>query len=192
MSWSWRPDPGRRRMSACETTPPAIPTPGTPQTSQPQARKGAPPGRPVICRRSPASSSFVLAAARLRALQLTADPRGATADQPATRPSRRVTSHNLSQGYPPRRAENQASGQVYSGGIPRLRGATVLSPAAASHKFQYVAGLWRSLCRRLNHPGLEYVVPTGPAVQVGNSRCPRNRDRSGEDFYHAISLSTTR
>jgi len=58
-------------MGACETTPPATHTRGTqPAPSLPRLS--------IIGRRSPASSSFVLAAARLRALQL--DPGHAAAE----------------------------------------------------------------------------------------------------------------
>jgi hypothetical protein len=52
---------GRRRMGACETTPP------TTHTRETAAPNTLPPA-PIISRRSPASSSFVLAATRLRAL----------------------------------------------------------------------------------------------------------------------------
>ena len=65
----------RRRMGACETTPPAThrehahdPRQAQPQLALPRLSK--------IFRRLPASSSFVLAAARLRALQLDPRPRG--------------------------------------------------------------------------------------------------------------------
>src|SRR6516225_9788919 len=64
----------RRRMGACETTPPA--TPGTstqPLASRPRNEPSSP---SRISRRLPASSSFVLAAARLRALQLDPRPHG--------------------------------------------------------------------------------------------------------------------
>src|SRR5215470_16459838 len=62
--------PGRRRMGACETTPPAT-RPRGPASDPPTTAN--PPGSsslPMIGRRLPASSSFVLTAARLRALQL--------------------------------------------------------------------------------------------------------------------------
>ena len=64
----------RRRMGACETTPPAKHREQhTTLISQPQTN----PSSPLrISRRLPASSSFVLAAARLRALQLDSWPRG--------------------------------------------------------------------------------------------------------------------
>src|SRR6185437_12547064 len=65
----------RRRMGACETTPLAN-APGTstrPRISQ-TANEPSPPS--MISRRLPGSSSFVLAAARLRALQLAPRPRG--------------------------------------------------------------------------------------------------------------------
>ena len=72
----------RRRMGACETTPPAsLREPRTrPLTSQPQTSPSSP---SRISRRLPASSSFVLAAARLRALQL--DPGRAAGDRAAAR-----------------------------------------------------------------------------------------------------------
>ena len=65
----------RRRMGACETTPPATHREHStrPLISQPQTTPSSP---SRISRRLPASSSFVLAAARLRALQLDPWPRG--------------------------------------------------------------------------------------------------------------------
>ena len=72
--------PARRRMGACETTPPATrrDTHATPDNPD----RNRPPSSPsMIFRRSPASSSFVLAAARLRALQLDPWPRGGRTGQ---------------------------------------------------------------------------------------------------------------
>ena len=69
------------RMGACETTPPASTSPG--ETTQPassttpQIPEGSS-SPPIIGRRLPASSSFVLAATRLRALQLDPGPRDGT------------------------------------------------------------------------------------------------------------------
>jgi hypothetical protein len=68
--------PGRRRMGACETTPPATHRehatrpPGKPTATDP------PSSLSMISRRLPASSSSVLAAARLRALQPDPWPHG--------------------------------------------------------------------------------------------------------------------
>src|SRR6266568_4424683 len=71
----------RRRMGACETTPPAtLRNQHATPISQPQTSPSSP---SRIFRRSPASSSFVLAAARLRALQL--DPGRAAAGPAAAR-----------------------------------------------------------------------------------------------------------
>ncbi len=61
-------------MGACETTPPAH-APGHPTTLRKHSAKD-PSSPPMIHRRSSASSSFVLAAARLRALQLDPLPHG--------------------------------------------------------------------------------------------------------------------
>src|SRR5712672_2924944 len=59
----------RRRMGACETTPPATHREPArdPRQAQPQPSPSPP---PMIFRRLPASSSFVLAAARLKAAKL--------------------------------------------------------------------------------------------------------------------------
>src|ERR1700746_2825825 len=67
----------RRRMGACETTPPATHREHARDPQYPITAH-APPSPSIIFRRLPASSSFVLAAARLRALQL--DPGRAAAD----------------------------------------------------------------------------------------------------------------
>ena len=55
-------------MGACETTPPA--TPGDNHDPLKNQHERSPSSLSMIVRRSSASSSFVLAAARLRALQL--------------------------------------------------------------------------------------------------------------------------
>ena len=67
--------PARRRMGACETTPPATHREPAHDPDKPTAT-GTPSSPPMIFRRLPPSSSFVLAAARLRALQLDPWPRG--------------------------------------------------------------------------------------------------------------------
>ena len=64
----------RRRMGACETTPPATHREPAHDPDKPTATEPSSPS--MIFRRLPASSSFVLAAARLRALQLDPWPRG--------------------------------------------------------------------------------------------------------------------
>jgi hypothetical protein len=66
-------------MGACETTPPTTRDRGN-QTSDLRTRQpaGGCSSLPIIGRRLPASSSFVLAAARLRALQLDTAQRGGT------------------------------------------------------------------------------------------------------------------
>src|ERR1700756_697924 len=65
----------RRRMGACETTPLATHREHAHDPpDNPTATGPSPPS--MIFRRLPASSSFVLAAARLRALQLDSWPRG--------------------------------------------------------------------------------------------------------------------
>ena len=73
--------PGVRRMGACETTPQTSTQPGTASPCQPATRDLARSSLPIIGRRLPASSSFVLAAARMRALQLDPAPRGGRTGQ---------------------------------------------------------------------------------------------------------------
>src|SRR4029077_20788978 len=72
----------RRRMGACETTPLAN-APGNSTRTRISQTANDPPRPSMISRRLPASSSFVLAAARLRALQL--DPFRTAADRAAAR-----------------------------------------------------------------------------------------------------------
>jgi hypothetical protein len=90
------------RMGACETTPPASTSPGeiTQPTlpRHPQIPEGSS-SLPIIGRRLPASSSFVLAATRLRALQLDPGLRDGTNRQrrgkatTTVTPARRPNSH---------------------------------------------------------------------------------------------------
>ena len=70
-------------MGACETTPPTTHTRETPNTP-------LSPG-PIIGHRSPASSSFVLTAARLRALQLDPGHAAAVIKQPPGKAQTKTT-----------------------------------------------------------------------------------------------------
>jgi len=76
-------------MGACETTPPASTSRGN-QPSRPFRHPQIPEGSsslPIIGRRLPASSSFVLAATQLRALQLDPGPRDSTNLQRREKPA---------------------------------------------------------------------------------------------------------
>src|SRR5215472_10611634 len=72
----------RRRMGACETTPPATLREHQRDPEQANRKRALPRPSRIFCR-LPAPSSFVLAAARLRALQL--DPGRAAAGPAAAR-----------------------------------------------------------------------------------------------------------
>src|SRR5262249_16546312 len=104
---SWRPPPGRCRMGARETTPTTTSHPG--HTAKPPSPSANPAGGssslPMIGRRLPASSSFVLAATRLRALQL--DP-GRTTAQPGSEEE----SHNTRHRPNPAASDPRSPGQI--------------------------------------------------------------------------------
>ena len=87
-TWSWSPPPAGGRMGGCETTPPDSRTdPGKPAPPSGRLIHGKPqPGRlsslAIIGRRSPASSSFVLASALTGATAAGAPARPRTARRP--------------------------------------------------------------------------------------------------------------
>jgi hypothetical protein len=190
-------------MGACETTPPTAqprghrrpPTPPTPPT--PPRTSSSP---PMIGCRSPASSSFVLAAARLRALQLDPGPtrqpeprqlsgRATKQSPPARQPhaSHRARTPRLltarvpmgAKTCPRRSIPGEYGAQLGALVAPTLSGATPRysskRDAGVSHVTEIAWPRCIRLCRATaGNPGvLCHAPPEGPVLSAGSSPRPR-------------------